>query len=246
MAAPRFHLAMPLAPEDAGREVALPEAVAHHALRVLRLAAGDAITLFTGHGGEFAARLTRIDKRHAWAHIDAFDSVERESPLAVTLVQALPASDTMDFVVRKAVEMGAHSVVPVTSERSARLPAGERGDKRVAHWRQIAVAACEQCGRNRIPDVRDPLPLVDWLAAREPRAGILLSPAAASALPALPAPDGSLDLLIGPEGGWTADEIERARRAGVTEVRMGARVLRTETAGIAALAAIQLLWGDMQ
>ncbi len=246
MAAPRFHVALPLAPEDAGREVALPEAAAHHALRVLRLAAGDAITLFTGDGGEFHARLTRADKRHAWAHIDAFDPIERESPLAVTLVQGLPATDTMDFVVRKAVEMGVRSVVPVTSERSARLPAGERGGRRVAHWRQIAVAACEQCGRNRVPDVHDPLPLVEWLAARDARPGILLSPAGTSALPALPAPGGALDVLIGPEGGWTVDEIERARRAGVAEVRMGARVLRTETAGIAALAAIQLLWGDMQ
>lgn len=246
MAAPRFHVPLPLAPADAGREVALPEATAHHALRVLRLAAGDAITLFTGEGGEYAATLTRADRRAAWARIDAFDPVERESPLAVTLVQALPASDTMDFVVRKAVEMGVRTISPVTSERSARVPAGERGDKRVAHWRQVAVAACEQCGRNRIPDVHDPQPLPAWLAARDAHPGILLAPTADAGLPALAAPTHALDLLIGPEGGWTADEIERARRAGVTAVRMGARVMRTETAGIAALAAIQTLWGDLR
>ena len=246
MAAPRFHVPLPLAPADAGREVALPEATAHHALRVLRLAAGDAITLFTGEGGEYAATLTRAERRAAWARIDAFDPVERESPLAVTLVQALPATDTMDFVVRKAVEMGACAIVPVTSERSARVPAGERGDKRVAHWRQVAVAACEQCGRNRIPGVHDPQPLPAWLAARDVRPGILLAPTANAGLPALAAPAQALDLLIGPEGGWTADEIERARRAGVMAVRMGARVMRTETAGIAALAAIQTLWGDMR
>lgn len=246
MGSPRFHVALPLAPEDAGREIALPDAVAHHALRVLRLAQGDPLTLFTGAGGEFAATLTRSDKRQAFARIDAFAAVERESPLAVTLVQALPANDTMDFVVRKAVEMGVCSIVPVTSERSARVPAGERGEKRVAHWRQIAVAACEQCGRNRIPEVLAPVPLFAWVAARGTRAGILLSPTAASGLPGMTAPDGALDVLIGPEGGWTDGEIERARAAGVTDVRMGARVLRTETAGIAALAAIEVLWGDMR
>ena len=246
MAAPRFHVGLPLTPADAGRELALPEATAHHALRVLRLAAGDAITLFTGHGGEYAATLTRADKRAAWARIEAFDAVERESPLAVTLVQALPATDTMDFVVRKAVEMGARAIVPVTSERSARMPAGERGDKRVAHWRQVAVAACEQCGRNRIPGVQDPQPLFAWLAARGARPGILLAPGADTTMTAMPAPGASLDLVIGCEGGWTDDEIERARGAHVTAVRMGARVMRTETAGIAARAAGQILWGDMQ
>lgn len=246
MAAPRFHVELALARGDTGREIALPEAAAHHALRVLRLAVGDALTLFTGGGGEYAATLVRADKRTAWARIDAFDPVERESPLAVTLVQALPATDTMDFVVRKAIEMGVRDIVPVTSERSARLPAGERGDKRVAHWRQVVIAACEQCGRNRIPAVHDPLPLFAWLAARAAGVGILLSPTAASGWSALSPPAGTLDVLIGPEGGWAADEIARARRAGMTEVRMGTRVMRTETAGIAALAVIQTLWGDMR
>ncbi|MFO1415163.1 MAG: 16S rRNA (uracil(1498)-N(3))-methyltransferase [Burkholderiales bacterium] len=246
MGAPRFHVSLPLAPDDAGREIALPEAAAHHALRVLRLAAGDPLVLFTGAGGEFAATLARADKRSAWARLDAFSAVERESPVAVTLVQALPASDTMDFVVRKAVEMGATAIVPVTSERSARLPAGERGDKRVAHWRQVAVAACEQCGRNRVPEVTAPQPLFTWLAGRAGRPGILLAPEAAAGLPSLAPPDGALDVLIGPEGGWTADEVGRAQQAGIAPVRMGARVLRTETAGIAALAGVNMLWGDMR
>jgi len=246
MGAPRFHVGPGLTAADIGRELPLPEPAAHHALRVLRLAIGDAVTLFTGEGGEYAGTLTHADRRIAWARVDAFAPVERESPLAVTLVQALPATDTMDFVVRKAVEMGVREIVPVTSERSARVPAGERGDKRVAHWRQIAVAACEQCGRNRIPAVHEPVALSAWLAARPPRAGFLLAPTAASGWAAVPAPVGPLDLLIGPEGGWTAEEMDRARRAGVTEVRMGPRVLRTETAGIAALAAIGTSWGDMQ
>jgi 16S rRNA (uracil1498-N3)-methyltransferase len=246
MSAPRFHVGLGLDAADAGRELALPDATAHHALRVLRLAVGDAATLFTGEGGEFAATLVRADKRSAWVRIDAFDAVERESPLAVTLVQAIAASDTMDFVVRKAVEMGVRTIVAVTSERSARLPAAERGDKRLAHWRQIAVAACEQCGRNRIPDVREPLPLAAWLAARDARTGILLAPEAATCLPGLPAPGSGLDVMIGPEGGWTGDEIARAAAAGITPVRMGARVMRTETAGIAALAAVNTLWGDMR
>ena len=246
MSAPRFRVDLLLVPEDAGREIALPDAAAHHALRVLRLATGDAVTLFTGTGGEYAATLVRADKRTAWVRIDGFAPVERESPLAITLVQALPASDTMDFVVRKAVEMGAHAIVPVTTERSARLPSAERGEKRLAHWRQIVVAACEQCGRNRVPEVHAPTSLSTWLQARGGRPGILLAPDAQASLPALPPPGAALDAVIGPEGGWTGDEVARASRAGVTPVRMGTRVLRTETAGIAALAAINTLWGDMR
>jgi 16S rRNA (uracil1498-N3)-methyltransferase len=246
MSAPRFFVALALATGDAGREIALPEATAHHALRVLRLAAGDAITLFTGEGGEFAATLVRADKRSAWARIDAYADIERESPLDVTLVQALAASDTMDIVVRKAVEMGAVSVQPVVSERSARFPDGERGQRRLAHWRQIVQAACEQCGRNRVPTVAAALDLATWLAQRGPRAGIVLAPDAAARLPSLGAPGGGLDVLIGAEGGFTQDEIARAARAGIAPVRMGARVMRTETAGIAALAAANTLWGDLR
>jgi 16S rRNA (uracil1498-N3)-methyltransferase len=243
MSAPRFFVPLALA---AGGEVALPEAAAHHALRVLRLAVGDGLTLFTGTGGEFAATLVRADKRGATVRIDAFRPVERESPLAVTLVQAVAANDTTDFVVRKAVEMGAAAIQPVTSERSARVPAGERGDKRLAHWRQIAQAACEQCGRNRVPPVHAAVPLLDWYGARGRGAGIVLAPTATVSLASLPRPAGALDVLIGPEGGWTDEELAHAARADIAAVRLGARVMRVETAAIAALAAVNTTWGDFR
>jgi len=232
---------------DVGREIALPDAAAHHALRVLRLAMGDPVTLFNGAGGEFAATLVRADKRDAWVLLDAFAAAERESALAVTLVQGIAANDAMDFVVRRAVELGAAAVQPVVTARSARFPADERGRKRLAHWRQIAVSACEQCGRNRVPPVHDAADLDAWLAARAAaRPGLVLDPASSIVLGAAPAPASSVDVLVGPEGGFTSEELVRAARAGLTPVRMGPRILRTETASLAVLSAIHAMWGDFR
>jgi 16S rRNA (uracil1498-N3)-methyltransferase len=247
MSVPRFHVATDLRAGDAGREIALPEAAAHHALRVLRLATGDALTLFTGAGGEFAATLVRADKRDAWVLLNAFSAVEREPALAVTLIQGIAANDAMDFVVRRAIELGAAAVQPVVATRSARFPSDDRGRKRLAHWRQIVVSACEQCGRNRVPPVHDVAEFDAWLAARAPaRRGIVLDPAAEVGIDAVPAPVSSIDVLVGPEGGFTSEETARAARAGFTPVRMGPRILRTETASLAALAAIHALWGDFR
>ena len=245
MGSPRFFVNEPVAPSIVGTEIALPGAVAHHATRVLRLGEGDAITLFTGEGGEYAATLTRVSKRDAWARIDGFDARECEPPFAVTLVQAIAASDTMDVVVRRAVELGAAAVQPVESERSARFPAGAQGDKRLAHWRQVAVAACEQCGRNRVPPVHDAVPLVQWLQARRAPA-VVIAPAASDALASLPAPGAALDLLVGPEGGFAPHELVAAGRAGLRTARLGPRILRADTASLAALSAVQLLWGDLR
>ncbi len=245
MTAPRFHCPQELAADDVGGEYGLPDAVAHHAVRVLRLAAGDRVTLFTGGGGEFAATLVRADKRSAIVHIDGFDPVEREAQLAVTLVQGIAANDAMDHAVRRAVELGVTALQPVVTTRSARVPAGERGEKRLAHWRQIVVAACEQCGRNRIPEVRDALLLEDWLATRKrDAAGIVLAPDVEVAISDLPPPQRTLDVLVGPEGGFTPEEVAAARQGGMTAVRLGPRVLRTETAALAALATVNALWGD--
>lgn len=246
-AAPRFHLPEGLDAGAAGREFALPDVVAHHALRVLRLAIGAAITLFTGAGGEFAATLVRADKRTAWVRVDAFDPVEREAPLAVTLVQGVAANEAMDYIVRKSVELGVACIQPVVTTRGARFPAGERGDKRLAHWRQIVVAACEQCGRNRVPPVQPVLDVDDWLTARVANeGGFLLSPGASDSLSAMTAPLTRVDLLVGPEGGWTPQEVAQAQRAGCAPVRLGPRVLRTETAAAAALSTINALWGDFR
>ena len=247
MAVPRFHCPAALDASAVGSEFVLPDAVAHHALRVLRVAQGERVTLFTGGGGEFAATLIKAGKREAVVHIDGFDPVERESALAVTLVQGIAASDAMDHAVRRAVELGAAAIQPVLTARSARMPDGERGDKRHAHWRQVVVAACEQCGRNRIPDLRDMTTLGRWLEQRTGEAQRwVLSPHADLAIAQARAPHGALDLLVGPEGGFAADEVALAQAAGVTAVRLGPRVLRTETAALAALAAINALWGDFR
>jgi 16S rRNA (uracil1498-N3)-methyltransferase len=247
MAVPRFFVPPPLDPSAVGSDFPLPEAPAHHALRVLRLAVGDPLTLFTGVGGEFAATLVRAGRRDAWVRLDAYLPVERESALAITLVQGIAATDAMDTIVRRAVELGVAALQPVVSARGARFPAGAHGEKRLAHWRQVAVAACEQCGRNRVPAVHDVTDLADWLRARDAtRPGIALDPEAATSIAALPAPAQPLDLLIGPEGGLTPDEAARATRAGLAAARMGPRVLRTETASLAALAALNALWGDFR
>lgn len=247
MPAPRFFVPLAMGPADIGRELVLPDGAAHHALRVLRLAIGDALTLFTGAGGQFVATLARADKRHAWVRVERFEAVDREATLAVTVVQGIAANDAMDHAVRKAVELGAAAIRPVVTVRSARFPADARGDKRLAHWRQIAVAACEQCGRNRVPVVHDVVTLATWIAGRPSgRPGLLLAPQAAQTIAARPIPADAFDLAVGPEGGLTDDELAQAERAGLSPVRLGPRVLRTETAAVAALAAIHALWGDFR
>jgi 16S rRNA (uracil1498-N3)-methyltransferase len=243
MAAPRFYAPLSLVRGDVGREIELPDALAHHAVRVLRLVAGDAITLFTGAGGEFAATIARIDKRGAAARLVGFDPVERESPLVLTLAQAVAANDAMDYAVRKAVELGAAAIVPVVTARSAPLPAGERGQRRLAHWRQIAIAACEQCGRNRVPEVAAPMPLSAWLAGWG-GGGIVLDREAGKPLARIDLANERFAALIGPEGGLTEREIAAAKEHGFVAVRLGPRVLRTETAGVAVLAVLQSLAGD--
>ena len=243
MGAPRFFVDRSLSSASVGAEIALPDDVAHHALRVLRLDPGDAIALFDGTGGEYAATITRAGKRDVWARIQRFDDVQRESPIAVTLAQAIVAADAMDAIVRHAVELGAADVQPLITERSARFPSGAHGDKRLAHWRQVAVSACEQCGRNRVPQVQDPLPLGAWLARA--RAGIVFDVAATAALSKLPAL-ARLDVLVGPEGGLTDLEVAQATRAGLHAVRLGPRILRADTAALTALGAVNLLWGDFR
>jgi 16S rRNA (uracil1498-N3)-methyltransferase len=243
MATPRFHSPVPLAPELAGTAVDLPESVAHHATRVLRLAVGDALTLFDGTGGEYAASLERIDRRGAAVRVLRFLPVERESPLAVTLAQAVAANDAMDQSIRKATELGVASIQPLVTARSAPLPGGERGEKRWAHWRQIAIAACEQCGRNRVPDVEAPRPFADWLAAWG-GGGILLLPDAGAPPATIVRPPSPTALLIGPEGGFEARESAAACAKGFRTLRLGPRVLRTDTAASAGLAVVQWLWGD--
>jgi 16S rRNA (uracil1498-N3)-methyltransferase len=240
---PRFFVALDLAAAARGDTLALPEAAAHHAIRVARLSVGDALTLFDGSGGEWAATIARVDRRGAAARLERHYPVERESPLAITLAQCVAASDAMDYAVRKATELGARAIQPLASARSAPRPDGARADRRRAHWRQVAIAACEQCGRNRLPEVRPQITLAAWLDEWN-GGGIVLDPRADGGIASLAAPAGPIAVLIGPEGGLDADEIERAKRAGFVAMRLGPRTLRTETAGAAVIAALGVLWGD--
>jgi 16S rRNA (uracil1498-N3)-methyltransferase len=225
--------------------VDLPEAAAHHAARVLRLKADDEVTLFNGEGGEFAARIARVDAGAVAVNVGEFRDIDRESPLVVTLIQGLATGDRMDYAIQKAVELGIAAVQPVTAVRSvARLDA-PRAEKRILHWRQIAISACEQCGRNRIPDVLPLCDLDDWLVAPTSASlRLLLVPEGERALAETARPAGSVELLVGPEGGFAPEETAAALRAGFTAVRLGPRILRTETAALAALAAMNTLWGD--
>ncbi len=245
MAAPRFFVALDLSQAMVGETVGLPDAAAHHAVRVVRLAIGDALTLFDGRGGEYAATLSRIDKHGAAVRVERFEPADRESLLELTLAQAIAANDAMDYAVRKAVELGVTSIQPLVTERSAPLPAGERNARRLAHWRHIAIAACEQCGRNRVPEIAGPQVLSAWLAAW-PGSGFVLAADAATSLAAVEQPAPPIALLVGPEGGLTERDVAVARARGFSPVRLGARVLRTETAGVAGLAVLQSRWGDLR
>jgi 16S rRNA (uracil1498-N3)-methyltransferase len=240
MAAPRFFVDLDLA---AGATLALPDAVAHHAARVLRLRDGAAIVLFNGRGGEFGATL-QVDGKHALARVHRFDPVERESPLPLMLVQAWVATDKLDWIIEKATELGVARIVLAPAERSVVRLQGERRERRLAHLRLLAIAACEQCGRNRVPAVTAVDTLAAALVASGSDAWLILAPEAALPL-AEAAPAASTALLVGPEGGFTPEEIAAAGQLGCRPVRLGPRVLRTETAGIAALAALQALRGDL-
>ena len=240
---PRFYCRAALSP---GAHVELPEPVARHAVRVLRLGVGAPLTLFDGRGGEYPAQIERIERDRVFAELGAWVEIERESPLSVTLVQALQAGDKMDFTVQKAVELGVSHIVPVESRRSVLRLAGERAAKRVAHWQGVVASACEQCGRNQVPLVAPLEKLENWLS--RPADGVLrlmLSPDAEGTLVDLP-PARNVQLLIGAEGGLDPQEALAARQAGFVPVRMGPRVLRTETAGLTALAVLQALWGDFR
>jgi len=240
---PRFYCREALSP---GAHIELPEPVARHAVRVLRLPPGAPIVLFDGRGGEYPAHIERIERDRVFAELAAWCDIERESKLDVTLVQAIQAGDKMDFTIQKAVELGVRDIVPVDSRRSVIRLAGERAAKRVAHWQGVAASACEQCGRNQVPLVAPLEKLENWLARpASDSLRLMLAPDAEQSLADIE-PKGAVQLLIGAEGGLDPQEMIAAELAGFKSVRLGPRVLRTETAGLAALAALQALWGDFR
>lgn len=242
MPLPRFFFPDKLSP---GTVVSLPDKAAHHASRVLRLGSGDDITLFNGDGHDYAASLLRVTKDGASAKVTGCRMTECESPLRITLAQAISSGDRMDFTLQKAVELGVSDIQPIAAERSVVRLAGERAEKRLAHWRNVIVSACEQCGRAIVPQIYVPVTLSDWLGTLpEHDLKILLSPTATRTLHDLPHPQGDICLLAGCEGGFTTTETQNAERHGFLPIRLGSRILRTESAALAALAAMQTLWGD--
>jgi len=239
----RFYVPPALA---SGAEVDLPAAAGHHAARVLRLAAGAEVTLFDGRGGEYAARLVRVEGARVRAAVGPHRAMECEAPVRITLAQGISSGERMDYTLQKAVELGVAALQPLATARSVVRLSGERAERRMEHWRQVVAGACEQCGRNTVPDVQPIATPAAWLAALTDAPGALrltLAPDAARSLSAL-APASQAILAVGPEGGFDAGERSLLANAGFEGVRLGPRVLRTETAALAALAAIHARWGD--
>jgi 16S rRNA (uracil1498-N3)-methyltransferase len=239
----RVHVGAALAE---GARVRLDGTAAAHVTRVLRLGEGDAVTLFNGDGTDYPARIAALGRGAVEAVVTGRAAARAESPLAVTLVQGIARTERMDLVVQKATELGVAAIVPVATARSVvKLDAGSREHK-AAHWRGIAVAACEQCGRARVPDVAGPVTLADWLAKPPGAAArLLLAPDAERPLAAAARGARQVELLVGPEGGLEDAEGEAAITAGYSACRLGPRVLRSETAAIAALAVLQAVAGDL-
>jgi len=230
-----------------GVKIALPEDVAAHLVRVLRLQPGDACVLFNGDGHDYDARIVTVGKRSVEAEIVGVRAIDTESPLRITLVQGVARGEKMDLILQKATELGIASIVPVSSERSEVRLEGERADKRVAHWRSVVVSACEQSGRACVPDVAAPLPLQSALAqlAATTSTRFLLDPEATQPIATLSLPaNAKCVLAVGPEGGWSPRDREVLREAGFTGLHLGPRILRTETAGLAAIAVLQARFGD--
>ena len=250
---PRFYSTIKLPRAHFPKSQALDDAAAQH-VRVLRLAVGDAVTLFDGDPnksvGEAAAIIKLIDKNSVVVEISAWRSRSAESSLDISLMQALALGDKMDLIVQKAVELGATEVVPLRAARATVKLDADRAEKRVLHWNAVAVSACEQCGRNRVPSVTDIRSLDSAVtqSLTQGRRLAILHPNGGESLISWAAqtPDAPLALLVGPEGGFTDQEIAQAVSLGATKVTFGPRVLRTETAGLAALAALQAVLGDLR
>ncbi len=243
---PRFHCDLPLAPNQ---RVVLPDAVARHAIGVLRLRAGEAVTLFNGDGAEYHGVLENQGGKGAAVRLDRRHETDRESPLRIHLAQGISSGERMDYTLQKAVELGVTSIQPLTMRRSVVRLNEEKAVKRRGHWQGVVNAACEQCGRNVLPEVAAIREFVAWqrdIAADTEPLKFLLDPDGDLRLSDLPPPATPILLLAGPEGGFDASERKLAQAAGFRGLRLGPRVLRTETAALAALAAMHAVWGDFR
>jgi 16S rRNA (uracil1498-N3)-methyltransferase len=241
-------------PLETGTRITLAGSAASHLTRVLRLRVGDALTLFNGRGGEYAGSIDRAQGGEVTVAVGEARPIERESPLRVALAQGVSRGERMDFVVQKATELGVSHLVPLLTERSVVRLDAHQTDRKLLHWRAIAVAACEQCGRNRVPEISPPLALAEFLrtasagaarAAGNAPLRLLLSPTAAGGIGDIKDRADEATLLVGPEGGLADAEQQAAAAAGFTPVRLGPRMLRTETAALVALTLLQRAFGDL-
>jgi|SRR5450830_40085 len=247
MATPRFYCPNNLLIGNflPGSNMQLPDNAASHAVRVLRMQAGEKVILFNGDGADYLAELTLVSKNAVAAKIISSQTVDNESPLKITLLQGISSGDRMDFTIQKAVEMGVSQIQAISTQRSVVRLSAERAEKRLEHWKNVIISACEQSGRAFVPEISSPVSLAQWFS-KKPMfdLGITLAPSAAQSLKQLAKPAGNICLLVGAEGGLTDDEIDLASSQGFKPVTLGKRILRTETAPLAAIAAIQTLWGD--
>lgn len=239
----RLHVPLPFV---AGSTLTLPDDVAHHWVRVLRARVGDEAELFDGDGRAARVVLSAIGKRDSQVRVQTLVEGDRESPLHTHLGQVMSKGDRLDYALQKAVELGVSEITLLTSERcELKLRGEERADKKLAHWQRVMIGACEQCGRNTLPRLQGPMPVADWQQAVAAEQKWVLAPAVRGG-PAAGARPASVALLVGPEGGLSEAEIASAQAAGFQPWQLGPRVLRTETAPVAALAVLQAYWGDVQ
>jgi 16S rRNA (uracil1498-N3)-methyltransferase len=231
---------------NVGQQLDLQNAAQRHLVQVLRLRPGMEVTLFNGDGKEFTARLTKCTKKTAGAEILALQREEAAAPLPIHLLIGVSKGERMDFALQKSVELGVTEITPLFSERSTVRLQGERLQKRLQHWRNVTISACEQSGRCHLPQLHEPGSLESCLERPGLQDGILLDHRATRTLPELAPPMGGISLLIGPEGGLSEQERNLAQARGFTAIRMGPRIMRTETAPLAAIVGIQLQWGDLR
>ena len=241
---PRFYCPPPI---PLSGSFDLPPDAAHHACRVLRLRVGDAVEIFDGTGKECHGLISDLGAGHAVVANLTPRNDRRESPLHSVLAQSLSSSEKMDWVIQKSTELGVTEIQPLATERSVARLSSERAARRFAHWQQVAISACEQCGRNVLPEIHLPMDIMDWLQQIKsmPHAKYILLPDGKAMLHDQPSPRSKTMLLIGAEGGFTQAESTAATNCGFIPIRLGPRVMRTETAAIAGLAVLQSLWGDI-
>jgi 16S rRNA (uracil1498-N3)-methyltransferase len=242
----RFYTNTPL---NIGETIQLSASAAAHATRALRLNLDDEVIIFNGDGHDYGCTITSIEKNIVFVRVNQSQQLNNESPIKITLIQAISSGDRMDFTIQKAVELGVTLIQPITSQRSVVKLSNERAEKRIQHWQNIAISACEQSGRAVVPNVLAPLSLSQYFAKNTKKEDesilkITLAPTATKDLKSLSQSSHHIQLLIGAEGGLSDDEILLSQRNGFEAITLGKRILRTETAGLAAIASMQTLWGD--